>query len=123
MPRLGGDRILGGLASVVRFVASVILLLAVVVTPTAAQTSPSTQVTQSGLNLVTSVKVGAAPTGVAVNSSTNRVYVANGLSGTLSVVDGVTNVVAATVHLGVAPAGVAVNSSSGRVYVANTGSN
>jgi len=45
----------------------------------------------SSATLVTAVLVGSAPTGVAVNATTNRVYVANSGSGTLSVIDGTTN--------------------------------
>jgi YVTN family beta-propeller protein len=67
--------------------------------------------------------VGSLPTGVGVNSSTNRVYVANYGDNTVSVIDGSTNAVVATVGVGTSPIGVGVNSSTNRVYVANNGDN
>jgi YVTN family beta-propeller protein len=46
------------------------------------------------------ITVGTSPQGVAVNPSTNTVYVANFYGNTLSVIAGSTNTVAATVSVG-----------------------
>lgn len=74
-------------------------------------------------SLVTTIGVGTAPQGVAVNTAANRAYVTNSGAGTLSVIDTTTNTVIATVSVGSSPKGVAVNPSAGRVYVANSFSN
>ncbi|MGD0766168.1 MAG: YncE family protein, partial [Dehalococcoidia bacterium] len=59
---------------------------------------------------------------VAVNPSTNRIYVANYNSNNVSVIDGAGNTVVATVAVvagGNGPEGVAVNPNTNRIYVAN----
>jgi YVTN family beta-propeller protein len=74
-----------------------------------------------------SVHVGYYPNGVAVNPVTNRIYVANqygndptGSSpGTVSVIDGASNTVIATVTTGSRPYSVAVNSVTNQIYVPN----
>lgn len=71
----------------------------------------------------TTVGVGSSPAGVGVNSTTNKIYVANDDSNSLSVVDGVSNSVSATVNLGTDPWGVAVNKTTNKIYVSNKGSN
>src|SRR3990172_4946493 len=57
--------------------------------------------------------------GVCVNPSTNRVYVTNADSNNVSVIDGATNKVIATVPVGSSPLGVYVNPNTNRVYVTN----
>ena len=57
---------------------------------------------------------------MAVNPSTNRIYVANAGSDSVSVIDGASNTVAATVAVGSNPLGVAVNPNTNRIYVANS---
>ena len=64
---------------------------------------------------------GGTPAGVAVNPTTNRIYVANQWSNNVSVIDGATNTVVATVPVGTCPEDVAVNPSTNRIYVANSG--
>src|SRR5580704_8735427 len=64
------------------------------------------------------IPVGSSPRAVAVNPATNKVYVANYDSGTLTVIDGATNVPVA-VTVGGKPIAVAVNPVSNKVYVAN----
>ena len=75
-----------------------------------------------------SVNVGAAPHSAAVNPATNMIYVANfcgndvtctTLSGTVSVIDGASNTVVATVTVGSGPSYAAVNSATNKIYVAN----
>jgi YVTN family beta-propeller protein len=58
-----------------------------------------------------------------VNPIRNRIYVANAGSNTVSVIDGTTNTVVATVTVGTTPFGVAVNPTTNRIYVTNSGSN
>ena len=62
------------------------------------------------------ISVGSYPHGVRVNSSTNRIYVANEASNTVSVIDGTTNTVTSTISVGSHPYGVGVNSSTNRIY-------
>jgi YVTN family beta-propeller protein len=73
--------------------------------------------------VVATLAVGDTPRAVAANPTTGRVYVANEVGNSLSVIDGPTNRVVATVPVGATPRGVAVNPSTGRVYATNYGSN
>ena len=61
----------------------------------------------------------SAPVVVAVNPVTNKIYVANGDSGNVTVIDGASNAVDATVAAGTGPRTVAVNPVTNKVYVAN----
>jgi YVTN family beta-propeller protein len=68
--------------------------------------------------VVTVVPVGVSPRGVAVDSTNNRIYVANHTSGSVSVIDGTTH--AASQIAGVPGAnGIAYDGTNGRVYVTN----
>jgi hypothetical protein len=74
------------------------------------------------------VRIGTAPTGVAADAETNRVYVADARAGTLLVVDGATNTV--SVHaagarvpaLGSSVAGMSVTVCDGKTSVEYSGS-
>jgi YVTN family beta-propeller protein len=66
---------------------------------------------------------GSQPVALAVNSTTGRIYVANAESDNVSVVDGTSSTIIATIPVGRAPRGVAVDPRANRVYVANSGSN
>jgi YVTN family beta-propeller protein len=66
------------------------------------------------------VKVGAAPVSIAVNTATGLAYVANAGDGTLSVLDGASDAVVATVPVGSHPYSVAVDVATGRVFVTHT---
>src|SRR5215472_136069 len=74
------------------------------------------------------VPVGMNPVAVAVNTVTNRIYVANcvpssnpsGTNGTVTVIDGGTNTTS-TVPAGMCPIAVAVNPVTNKIYVANFG--
>jgi YVTN family beta-propeller protein len=73
-----------------------------------------------------SVNVGYFANSVALNPVTNRIYVVScgndeycGGAGTVSVIDGVSNTVVATVTVGNGPYGVAVNSVTNKIYVTN----
>jgi len=58
--------------------------------------------------VVATIPVGAGPSSVAVNPRTNRIYVANRDSDTVSVIDGATNTVVTTVGVGDGPTDVAM---------------
>ncbi|HUL99530.1 MAG TPA: hypothetical protein VLU24_08980, partial [Mycobacterium sp.] len=71
---------------------------------------------------------GTGTGGVAVNDSTGRVYVANGLAGTVSVIDGRTNRVVATIPLPglnpskpflAGPGSFAIDEPANTIYVLN----
>jgi YVTN family beta-propeller protein len=68
------------------------------------------------------VPVGTNPSAIAINSVTNRIYVANQGSNNVTVIDGASNSTA-TISVGTSPVAVAVNPVANRVYVANQGSN
>ena len=61
----------------------------------------------------------SGPVAVGVNPATNRVYVGNFGGDTVSVIDGTTNTVVATIQVPGGPHGVGVNPATKRVYVAN----
>jgi YVTN family beta-propeller protein len=68
----------------------------------------------------TEVGVGNTPIGIAYNPTNNKLYVANMLGGTVSVISAASNTVTATVALTgslPAPIGVAVNAAGNKVYV------
>ena len=69
------------------------------------------------------IPVESNPYGVAVNPSTNTVYVANTSDGSVSVINGSTNAVTSTVPVGNLPVAVAANLSTNTVYVANSSDN
>ena len=72
------------------------------------------------LTLSATVSVGDGPRGVAVSPDGDTVYVANGSSNTVSVINASTNSVTDTVSVGDAPYGVAVSPDGDTVYVANS---
>lgn len=69
------------------------------------------------------VKVGEEPSGIAVNPSGTKVYVANYGSDSISIIDTATNKVIGTVEVGSYPYGIAVTPDGKKLYVANQGSN
>jgi YVTN family beta-propeller protein len=77
----------------------------------------------------TTITVGYQPAGVAVDSATNRIYVANGYDATVSVINGATNQVIKTIPVptgtpvGTGAVGVAINQVHNRIYVTNYASN
>lgn len=72
--------------------------------------------------VVTPIAVGDGPGGVGVNPTTNRIYVANSGSNTVSVIDGSTNTVLTTIPVGGGPADVGVDDVTNRIYVVNDSS-
>lgn len=87
-------------------------------TPTATPGPPGCYPVQ-----VTTVAVGDAPHGVAVNREAQRLYVANHGADTLSVFDTATYASVTTVNVGDGPNGVAYNPANGQIYVANRNAN
>jgi YVTN family beta-propeller protein len=67
------------------------------------------------------VPVGSSPQAVAVNTVTNKIYVANYVSGNVTIIDGATDSTT-TVPAGLRPVAVAVNEATNTIYVANHGS-
>jgi YVTN family beta-propeller protein len=70
-------------------------------------------------NAATVVKAGSDPVAVALNPVTNTVYIANVNSNNITVLDGATNTVTATLASGIGPDAVGVNPVTNRIYVAN----
>ncbi|MEX6702938.1 hypothetical protein ABS315_25640 [Peribacillus frigoritolerans] len=56
-----------------------------------------------------------------MNPNTNRIYVANDFSNNVSVIDGATNTVIATVGVGGVPRGVVVNPNTNAIYLLGYG--
>ena len=71
--------------------------------------------------VASTVAVGAIPGGIAINATTNTVYVANRGDDTVSVIDGITGSLISTIGVGNAPGAVAVNPSTNTVYVTHEG--
>jgi YVTN family beta-propeller protein len=72
--------------------------------------------------VTTKVVVGVAPDAVAVDESTHTIYVTKPVSGTVSVINGKTDIVTATVTVGGNPQGIAVDESTDTIYVTNENS-
>ena len=72
---------------------------------------------------VRTVPVGAMPQAIALNRTTNKIYVPNFVGNTVSVIDGDSDAVIATVAVGKAPYSVAVNETTNRIYVPNNTDN
>src|SRR5271166_2521023 len=79
---------------------------------------------------VITVTTGFTPVALAINLTTNKIYVANrcgndptcASNGTMTVIDGVTNGTA-VVNVGKYPAALAVNPATNKIYAANRNSN
>jgi len=78
---------------------------------------------EAAAEVIATIPVGNHPWGIAVNPSTHRIYVANAYGSTVSVIDGLTNKVIATIPVGQGPVFyVAVNPTTNRIYAAANGS-
>ncbi|HEY1679834.1 MAG TPA: hypothetical protein VGG04_19110 [Candidatus Sulfotelmatobacter sp.] len=71
----------------------------------------------------TIIPVGTVPERVAVNQITNRIYVANLNSNNVSVIDGNSDTVIATVSVGNGPSDIGINTVTNMIYVSNSGAN
>ena len=66
------------------------------------------------------IPVGTNPGELTVNETTNKIYVSNFGSDSVSVIDGATNtVIGNEISVGVQPLGIAVNEITNKIYVAN----
>jgi YVTN family beta-propeller protein len=65
------------------------------------------------------IGTGQQPMAVAVNETTNKAYIVNHNSNTVTVVDGKTRTAIATIKTGAGPESIAINRLTNRVYVAN----
>jgi len=81
----------------------------------------ATSLPAAAQTLITTVTVGAYPVAIAVNPTTNKIYVVNQNSNDLTVIDG-TTYDTNTVLTGNVPNAVAVNAVTNKIYVANWGS-
>jgi YVTN family beta-propeller protein len=68
-------------------------------------------------SIVTTIAIGNVSSGIAVDSNSNRVYVANNSDSTVSVIDGASNTVIDTVAMPGNPGSVAIDESTQNVYV------
>jgi len=85
--------------------------------------TPTFAAEPDGYVILTPISVGKIPDGVFLNLDTNRAYIPNTGSNTVSVIDTTTNTVIDTIKVGVDPEGMVINPDTNRAYVANTGSN
>ncbi len=74
----------------------------------------------TGDTVLETIRVGTEPSGVAYDPGNGYVYVANYISGSVSVINETT--VVATVTVGINPFGVGYDGENGLIYVTNTGS-
>jgi YVTN family beta-propeller protein len=66
------------------------------------------------------VTVGKDPVALAINEITNRVYIANNGAASVSVIDGASDSVTATIDVGHLPYVLAVNAATNKIFVSNT---
>jgi|HubBroStandDraft_1064217.scaffolds.fasta_scaffold62794_2 YVTN family beta-propeller protein len=68
---------------------------------------------------VHTIPVGSNPDALAVDASTDTIYVANYSDGTVSVIDGTTQTVTQTITVGSDPTAIGVDETTDTIYVAN----
>jgi YVTN family beta-propeller protein len=68
------------------------------------------------------MKVGRAPVDIKINEETNKIYVVNDRSGSVSVIDSNSGT-SKDIRVGVRPVWIAINGDGDKIYVANPGSN
>lgn len=74
-------------------------------------------------NKPSTIQVGNYPWDIAINTVTNKIYVTNYGDGTVSVIDGATNLVTATITVRDGPGALAINTSTNMIYVCNWSEN
>ena len=87
-------------------------VLATVATSTAAAAPAArgtTRMAKGCISVIATIPVGNAPFGIAANSKTRTIYVTNAADRTVSVINGRTNTVTATVPVGVDAVAAAAN--------------
>jgi YVTN family beta-propeller protein len=70
-------------------------------------------------SVIATVRVGARPQAIAIDSLSHRVYVANNRGDTVTVIDGTNDSVIATVKTSGGPYAIVVDSATNRAFVAN----
>jgi YVTN family beta-propeller protein len=88
--------------------------------PTIPETTGNVTVVDGSSNTATTITAGVGP--LAINSASDKIYVPNRHSNTVTVIDGATGTVTATVPEGTGPHAVAVNPVTNKIYVANSDS-
>jgi YVTN family beta-propeller protein len=73
-------------------------------------------------NTPSAIDVGSYPVGIEMNPITNRIYVANEYSNTISVIDASTDLVVSTIKVENFPYDLDINRFNNRIYVTNRGS-
>jgi len=72
---------------------------------------------------IATVQAGTTPVALAINPATNKIFAVNRDSNNVTVIDGVTNGIAAVVAVGQSPSAVAVNPVTNKIYVTNRSGN
>jgi DNA-binding beta-propeller fold protein YncE len=74
--------------------------------------------------VVATIPVGVGPNGIAYNQNNGDVYAANSVNGTITIIDGLENIVTRTIPLGINnnPIDISYNISNDRLLVTNTNS-
>jgi YVTN family beta-propeller protein len=72
---------------------------------------------------ITNVAVGSLPQNLAINRKSNKVYEANNLGNSVSVIDGKTGLIDTTILVGKAPYYVGVNERTNKIYIPNNTGN
>jgi len=87
-----------------------------------ANTFNTVTILDGATNTPTTITVGQQPVGMVVNPVTNKIYVANSGDTTVTVIDGPTNTIIATIPSGLGPSGgMAVNPVTDTVYTTTAG--
>ncbi len=73
-------------------------------------------------NFVSGYNTGSYPIGITINPFTNKIYVANQFSNTISVFDAKTDKLKQTIETGIFPYSIDTNLFNNRIYVTNRGS-
>ena len=72
---------------------------------------------------ISGFNTGSYPVGITINPFTNKIYVANQYSNTVSVFDAKTDKLISTIQTGIFPYSIDANQFNNRIYVTNRGSN
>jgi YVTN family beta-propeller protein len=70
-------------------------------------------------SVLATINVGKVPLGMAIDTATHDLYVANSTDGTVSVINGTTDKVTATIPIGGTPSAVGFDSAAGLIYVSD----
>jgi YVTN family beta-propeller protein len=71
----------------------------------------------------TFIQTGMMPTDVSINAKTNKVYVVNSESDSISIINGTNDKAIKELKAGVTPIAIAINPLTNKIYVANYGDN